>query len=70
MDDDLAEFLFPLTAFAEETRIWAPLGTMRIACYLTDNMPPRKYVSSARAVVIDHGRAAAIRSVDNAPCPA
>ncbi|MXZ02570.1 MAG: NUDIX hydrolase [Chloroflexi bacterium] len=56
MDDDLAEFLSPMTAFAEETRIWAPLGTMRIVCYLTDKTPPIRYVSSARAVVIDDDR--------------
>lgn len=56
MDDDLAEFLSSLTPFAEETRIWAPLGTMRIECYLTDKTPPSKYVSSARAVVVDGDR--------------
>ena len=56
MDDDLAGFLSPLTAFAEETRIWGPLGTMRIAGYLTGGPPPRRYVTSARAVVIDGDR--------------
>ena len=60
----LAEFLSPLTAFAEETRIWAPLGTMRIACYLTDKMPPRRYVSSARAVVIDGDRVLLVQDPD------
>ena len=35
MDDDLAAFLAPLTAFAEEVVTW-PTGTMRLACYLTD----------------------------------
>ena len=61
MDDDLAEFLSPLTAFAEETRIWAPLGTMRITCYLTDKTPPGRYVSSARAVVIDRDKVLLVR---------
>ena len=64
MDEYLGEFLSPLTAFAEETRIWAPLGTMRITCYLTDNMPPRKYVSSARAVVIDRDRVLLVQDPD------
>ena len=55
MDNDLAQFLSPLTSFAEEIRVWKPLGTLRIACYLTDKLPPRRYVTSARAVVI-HGK--------------
>ena len=64
MDDDLAEFLSPLAAFAEETRIWSPLGTMRIACYLTDKTPPLRYVSSARAVVIDGDRVLLVQDPD------
>ena len=55
MDDDLAAFLGPLTPFAEEIVTW-PTGTMRLACYLTDRTPPRRYVTSARAVVTDGDR--------------
>ena len=52
LEDDLAAFLFPLTAFAEEMHPW-PVSTMRLACYLTDDTPPFRYVVSARAVVTD-----------------
>ena len=52
MDDDLAAFLGPLDPFAEEVVTWN-VGTMRVACYLTDRAPPRRYVTSARAVVTD-----------------
>ena len=64
MDEDLAKFLSPLTAFEEETQIWPPLGTMRIRCYLTDKMPPVRYVSSARAVVIDGDRVLLVQDRD------
>ena len=55
MDDDLAELPAPLTPFAEEMVTW-PTVTMRLACYLTDRTPPRRYVTSVRAVVIDGDR--------------
>ena len=55
MDDDLAAFLAPLTAFAEEIHTW-PADTMRLACYLTDRPPPCRYVTSARVVVTDGDR--------------
>ena len=55
MDDDLAAFLGPQTPFAEEMVTWAT-GTMRLACYLTDRTPPRRYVTSARALVTDGDR--------------
>lgn len=55
MDDDPAEFLGPLTPFAEEMVTWT-MGTMRLACYLINRTPPRRYVTSARAVVTDGGR--------------
>ena len=61
MDDDLARFLSPLTAFAEETRIWRSLGTLRIACYLTDKTPPHRHVTSARAVVIQSDQVMLVR---------
>lgn len=64
MDEDLAKFLSPLTALEEETQIWPPLGTMRIRCYLTDKMPPVRYVSSARAVVIDGDRVLLVQDRD------
>ena len=64
MDDDLAEFLSPLTAFEEETQIWESFGTVRIACYLTDKMPPLKYASSARAVVIKGDRVLLVQDRD------
>ncbi len=60
MDDDLAELLGPLTPFAEEMVTWAT-GTMRLACYLTDRTPPRRYVTSARAVVTDGDRVLVIQ---------
>lgn len=52
MDAELAAFLDSLTPFAEQTVTW-PTATMRLACYLTDKTPPRRYVTSARAVVSD-----------------
>ena len=55
MDDELAEFLSPLTPFTEEEVTW-PTGTMRLACYLTDRTHPSSYVTSARAVVTDGDR--------------
>ena len=55
MNDDLAAFLAPLTAFAEEIHTW-PADTMRLACYLTDRTPPPRYVTSARVVVTDGDR--------------
>lgn len=55
MDDELAEFLGPLTPFAEEMVTWTT-GNMRLACYLTDRRPPRRYVTSARAVVTGGSR--------------
>ena len=55
MDRDLAAFLAPMTAVAEEMLTW-PVGTMRLACYLTDRTAPRRYVTSARAVVTDGDR--------------
>ena len=55
MDDELVEFLGPLTPFTEEVVTWTT-GTMRLACYLTDGTPPRRYVTSARAVVTDGER--------------
>lgn len=64
MNDGLGKFLSPLTAFEEETQIWESLGTMRIACYLTVKMPPRRYVSSARAVVIDGDRVLLVQDRD------
>lgn len=64
MDDGLEKFLSPLTAFEEETQIWPPLGTMRIRCYLTDKMPPVRYVSSARAVVINGDRVLLVQDRD------
>ena len=64
MDDDLADFLAPLTAFAEGTRIWPPLGTMRITCYLTNSTPPARHVTSARAVVIDGDRVLLVQDPD------
>ena len=50
MDDDLAEFLTPLIPFAEQMVTWST-GTMRLTCYLIDRTPPRRYVTSVRAVV-------------------
>ncbi len=64
MDDDLADFLSPLTAFEEETQFWESVGTMRISCYLTDKMPPIRDVSSARAVVIDGDRVLLVQDPD------
>ena len=55
MDDELAEFLGPLTPIAGEVVTW-PWGIMRLAYYLTDRTPPGRYVASARAVVTDRSR--------------
>ena len=64
MDDDLAEFLSPLTPFAEEMVTW-PNVTLRLACYLTDRTPPRRYVTSARAIVIDGDRVLVVQDPSN-----
>ena len=55
MDDELYEFLGPLTPISEEVVTW-PMGIMQVACYLTDRTPPGRYVASARAVVTDGSR--------------
>jgi len=60
MDDDLAAFLAPLTAFAEGKHTW-PTGPVSLACYLTDRPPPRRYVSSARSIVVDNDQVLAIQ---------
>ena len=64
MDDDLAEFLGPMTPFAEEMVTWTT-GTMRLECYLTDRPPPRRYVTSARAVVTDGDRVLVVHDPTN-----
>ena len=55
MDDDLAAFIAPLTAFKEEPHVWS-VGRFHLACYLTDTAPPSRHVASARAVVTDGDR--------------
>ena len=55
MDDDLAAFIAPLTAFLEEPHAWS-VGRFQLACYLTSTMPPSRLVVSARAVVTDGDR--------------
>ena len=50
MDDKLAAFLDSLTPFAEQTVTW-PTANLRLACFLTDKTTPRRFVTSARAVV-------------------
>ena len=52
MDADLAVFIAPLTAYTEEMHAWS-VGRFHLACYLTDSVPPPRYVVSARAVVTD-----------------
>ncbi len=64
MDEDLAAFLAPMTAFAEEMVAW-PTGAMRLACYLTESSPPRRYVTSARAVVTDGDRVLVVQDPTN-----
>ncbi len=64
MDDDLAEFLSPLKAFEEETQFWESFGTVRIDCYLTEETPPTRHVTSARAVVIDDDRVLLVQDRD------
>ena len=55
MDDDLAAFIAPLTAFKEEPHAWS-VGRFHLACYLTDVAPPSRHIASARAVVTDGDR--------------
>jgi 8-oxo-dGTP diphosphatase len=64
MDDDLAAYLAPLTAFAEERHTW-PTGPMRLRCYLTERPPPLRYVTSARGIVIDGDRVLAFEDPNN-----
>ena len=55
MDEDLATFIAPLTGLTKETHAWS-VGRFHLTCYLTDRMPPPRYVVSARAVVTDADR--------------
>ena len=55
LDDELAHFLKPLTPFAEATVEWT-IGTLHLACYLTESEPPTHFLTSARAVVTDGSR--------------
>lgn len=64
MDDDLADFLGPLAPFAKEMVTWTT-GTMRLECYLTDRPPPRRYVTSARAIVTDGDRVLVVHDPTN-----
>ncbi len=52
MNDELVHFLAPLTPFTEATVEWT-IGTLHLACYLTESVPPPRYLMSARAVVTD-----------------
>lgn len=60
MDDNLAAFIAPLTAFREEKHAWS-VGRFHLACYLTDRTPPGRYVVSARAVVTDGDRVVVVQ---------
>lgn len=64
METVLAAFLSSLTPFAKEMVRW-PSGTLRLESYLTDSIPPREYVTSARAVVTDGSRVLAVQDPDN-----
>ncbi len=64
MDDELASFLDSLTPFAEQTVTW-PTAKLRLACYLTDKTPPRRYVTSARAVVTDRDTVLVVQDPNN-----
>ena len=63
MDDALAGYLAPLTAFRVETKAWhdAPL---HVTCYLTEASPPLRNVSSARAIVIHQEKVLVIQDPD------
>jgi 8-oxo-dGTP pyrophosphatase MutT (NUDIX family) len=52
MQKDLSDFLAGRTRLCEETVTWGN-GTLpfQIICYLSDKLPPLKYVSSVRAIV-------------------
>ena len=52
MNSGLASFLKPLIPFTEAIVEWT-IGTLHVACYLTESEPPSEYVTSARAVVTD-----------------
>ena len=52
MDDDLAAFLAPLTAFAEEEVEWGR-HRFHLTDYLTGAEPPLPCVTSSRAVLVD-----------------
>ena len=60
MDEDLAAFIAPLTAYTEEMHAWS-VGRFHLACYLTDGVPPPRYVVSARAVVTNGDRVLAVQ---------
>ena len=64
MEKDLAENLSSLAPFAKEMVCW-PTGTLRLESYLTDSIPPLKYVTSARAVVTDGSRVLVVQDPDN-----
>lgn len=52
MDEELNEFFAPLDFCVDEVLEW-PIGKLRVRTYLTDDVPPVRYVSSARAVITD-----------------
>ena len=53
MDDVLSAFLAHHVARTEESIDWGDMP-LRVASYLTSELPPLPYVTSVRAVVIDH----------------
>ena len=59
-----AGFLASLTPGSEETAAWGATFRFRVATYLTGRVPPRHYVTSARAVLIDGDQVITIRGPD------
>lgn len=64
MENALAVFLRSLSPFAQEMLHW-PIGTLHLACYLTNKTPPHPYVTSARAVVTDGNRVLVVQDPGN-----
>lgn len=64
MHDDLMTFLADHEPIAVEDVVWGSRMRLRITAYLTDAMPPLRYVTSARAIVMHGDRILVAEDVD------
>ena len=65
MDDDLAGFLAPLTPTDKGVTVWGGSSQLQVASYLTERLPPPRYVTSARAVMVREIQVMTVRGPDD-----